>query len=105
LLSGFGQEHFKISNDISNKNPPANSQSGFERQRRLSWICYTPVTTHDRASNFLAILSKVKAKNPDVIMFGGMDSQGAARTQGQRPSSRRRGVLAFVANQPTWDVV
>jgi hypothetical protein len=41
---GFGQEHFNISNDVGNKNPPANSQSGFENHRRFSWIYYTPAS-------------------------------------------------------------
>lgn len=32
--------------------------------------------TNDKASDFKAILTKIKAKNPDVIMFGGMDATG-----------------------------
>ena len=33
--------------------------------------------TTDRASDFLAILTAIKAKNPDVIFYGGMDPQAA----------------------------
>jgi branched-chain amino acid transport system substrate-binding protein len=32
--------------------------------------------TTDKATDFLTILTKVKAQNPDVIFFGGMDPQG-----------------------------
>ncbi|OGI39204.1 MAG: branched chain amino acid ABC transporter substrate-binding protein [Candidatus Muproteobacteria bacterium RBG_16_62_13] len=31
--------------------------------------------TNDRSTDFLAILTSIKAKNPDVIFFGGMDAQ------------------------------
>lgn len=33
--------------------------------------------TNDRATDFQAILTSIKAKNPDVIFYGGMDPQGA----------------------------
>jgi branched-chain amino acid transport system substrate-binding protein len=33
--------------------------------------------TTDRATDFMAILTSIKAKNPDVIFFGGMDPQAA----------------------------
>ena len=32
--------------------------------------------TTDKSTDFMAILTKIKATNPDVIMFGGMDAQG-----------------------------
>ena len=32
--------------------------------------------TNDKATDFKAILTKIKAKRPDVIMYGGMDAQG-----------------------------
>src|SRR5262249_15593088 len=32
--------------------------------------------TNDKATDFKAILTKIKAKSPDVIMYGGMDAQG-----------------------------
>jgi len=32
--------------------------------------------TTDKSTDFMAILTKIKAQNPDVIMFGGMDAQG-----------------------------
>ncbi len=32
--------------------------------------------TTDKASDFMAILTKLKAKNPDVVFFGGMDAVG-----------------------------
>lgn len=32
--------------------------------------------TNDKATDFAAILTSVKAKNPDVIFYGGMDAQG-----------------------------
>ncbi|HQU87727.1 MAG TPA: branched-chain amino acid ABC transporter substrate-binding protein [Denitromonas sp.] len=32
--------------------------------------------TNDKATDFMAILTKIKAQNPDVIFFGGMDAQG-----------------------------
>ena len=31
--------------------------------------------THDKATDFMAILTAIKAKNPDAIFFGGMDPQ------------------------------
>jgi branched-chain amino acid transport system substrate-binding protein len=33
--------------------------------------------TSDRATDFAAILTSIKAKNPDVVFFGGMDPQAA----------------------------
>lgn len=33
--------------------------------------------TTDRATDFMAILTTIKGKNPDLIFFGGMDAQGA----------------------------
>ncbi len=33
--------------------------------------------TTDRASDFMAILTSIKAKSPDVVFFGGMDPQAA----------------------------
>jgi len=32
--------------------------------------------TNDKATDFKAILTKIKGKKPDVIMYGGMDAQG-----------------------------
>jgi len=32
--------------------------------------------TNDKASDFMAILTSLKAKNPDVVFFGGMDAVG-----------------------------
>jgi branched-chain amino acid transport system substrate-binding protein len=32
--------------------------------------------TNDKATDFMAILTAIKAKNPDAIFFGGMDTQG-----------------------------
>src|ERR1700693_155824 len=32
--------------------------------------------TNDKATDFKAILTKIKAKSPDIIMYGGMDAQG-----------------------------
>lgn len=33
--------------------------------------------TNDKATEFSSILTSIKARNPDVIFYGGMDSQGA----------------------------
>jgi len=33
--------------------------------------------TTDRSTDFLAILTSIKAKHPDVVFYGGMDAQGA----------------------------
>ncbi len=33
--------------------------------------------TNDKASDFTAILTKIKGANPDVVFYGGMDGQGA----------------------------
>ena len=33
--------------------------------------------TNDKATDFMAILTKIKAAKPDAIFFGGMDAQGA----------------------------
>ncbi|MEK6550833.1 MAG: branched-chain amino acid ABC transporter substrate-binding protein [Pseudomonadota bacterium] len=32
--------------------------------------------TNDRSTDFLAILTTIKARNPDVVFYGGMDGQG-----------------------------
>ena len=32
--------------------------------------------TNDKATDFMAILTAIKSKNPDAIFFGGMDTQG-----------------------------
>lgn len=37
--------------------------------------------THDRASDFTAILTSIKGKNPDLIFFGGMDPQAGPMAQ------------------------
>jgi branched-chain amino acid transport system substrate-binding protein len=34
--------------------------------------------TTDKATDFMAILTAIKAKNPDAIFYGGMDAQGGA---------------------------
>ncbi len=33
--------------------------------------------TNDKATDFTAILTKIKARSPDAVFYGGMDSQGA----------------------------
>jgi branched-chain amino acid transport system substrate-binding protein len=37
--------------------------------------------TNDRATDFTAILTSIKGKNPDLIFFGGMDPQGGPMAQ------------------------
>ncbi|ATE58780.1 branched-chain amino acid ABC transporter substrate-binding protein [Thauera sinica] len=37
--------------------------------------------TNDKATDFMAILTKVRATNPDVVFYGGMDSQSAPLTR------------------------
>ena len=37
--------------------------------------------TNDKATDFMAILTKVKAKNPDAVFYGGMDSQSGPMTR------------------------
>ncbi|MEW5893065.1 MAG: branched-chain amino acid ABC transporter substrate-binding protein [Pseudomonadota bacterium] len=37
--------------------------------------------TSDRATDFTAILTSIKSKNPDVVFFGGMDPQGGPMAQ------------------------
>ncbi len=37
--------------------------------------------THDRATDFTAILTAIKSKNPDLIFFGGMDPQAGPMAQ------------------------
>lgn len=37
--------------------------------------------THDRATDFTAILTSIKGKNPDLIFFGGMDPQAGPMAQ------------------------
>jgi branched-chain amino acid transport system substrate-binding protein len=37
--------------------------------------------THDRATDFTAILTAIKGKNPDLIFFGGMDPQAGPMAQ------------------------
>jgi branched-chain amino acid transport system substrate-binding protein len=37
--------------------------------------------THDRATDFTAILTAIKAKNPDLVFFGGMDPQAGPMAQ------------------------
>ena len=40
--------------------------------------------TTDKASDFMAILTSIKGKNPDVVFFGGMDPQAAPLTKQMR---------------------
>jgi len=37
--------------------------------------------TNDKATDFMAILTKVKATNPDAVFYGGMDSQSGPMTR------------------------
>ena len=37
--------------------------------------------TNDRATDFAAILTKIKSKKPDVVFYGGMDAQGGPMTK------------------------
>ena len=37
--------------------------------------------TNDKATDFAAILTKIKSKRPDVIFYGGMDAQGGPMTK------------------------
>ena len=60
--------------------------------------------TNDKATDFKAILTKIKAKNPDVIMYGGMDAQGGPMVKQMKELGhqgevhrRRRRVLVRVA--------
>jgi branched-chain amino acid transport system substrate-binding protein len=46
--------------------------------------------TSDRATDFTAILTSIKAKDPDVIFFGGMDPQAAPMVQ----QMKRLGITA-----------
>jgi branched-chain amino acid transport system substrate-binding protein len=40
--------------------------------------------TNDKATDFKAILTKIKAKNPDVITYGGIDAQGGPMVKQMR---------------------
>jgi len=59
--------------------------------------------TTDKETDFKAILTKIKAKNPDVIFYGGMDPP-AARSSSRRASSasRRSSRLATAPARPRW---
>jgi branched-chain amino acid transport system substrate-binding protein len=46
--------------------------------------------THDKATDFRAILTTIKGENPDVILYGGMDSTGG-------PFAKQAGQLALRA--------
>mgnify|MGYP001627443398 CR=1 FL=1 len=46
--------------------------------------------TNDKASDFTAILTKIKGQNPDVLFYGGMDGQGA-------PMARQMKTLGLAA--------
>jgi branched-chain amino acid transport system substrate-binding protein len=40
--------------------------------------------TSDRSTDFMAILTSIKGKNPDLVFFGGMDPQGAPMVKQMR---------------------
>ena len=66
-------------------------------ERRAAAKIVAREATNDRATEFQAVLSKIKRVQPDVIMFGGMDATGGpfteagggARYQGKNPWRRR----------------
>ena len=49
-----------------------NREDGQGRQRHV----VAHEFTNDKATDFKAILTKIKAKRPDLIMYGGMDAKG-----------------------------
>lgn len=49
----------------------------FEKSaRKLGFVVTSHEVTNDKAIDFRAILTKIKADRPDAIMFGGMDATG-----------------------------
>ncbi len=49
----------------------------FEKTAKANGATVLPrEATNDKATDFKSILTKLKGKNPDVIMFGGMDATG-----------------------------
>ena len=59
---------------------PRTARGSPTRPRKLPRPPARPIVareyTNDKATDFKAILTKIKAKSPDVIMYGGMDAQG-----------------------------
>lgn len=54
----------------------------FEKTAKAAGITVLPrEASNDKATDFKAILSKVKAGRPDVIMYGGMDATGGPLTK------------------------
>ncbi len=49
--------------------------------------------THDRATDFTAILTSIKGKNPDLLFFGGMDPQGGPMAQQMKRLGLSAGLL------------
>jgi branched-chain amino acid transport system substrate-binding protein len=49
--------------------------------------------TNDKETDFKAILTKIKAKNPDVVFYGGMDATGGPLIK----QARERGIKAVFA--------
>ncbi|MEJ8797104.1 branched-chain amino acid ABC transporter substrate-binding protein [Trinickia caryophylli] len=50
--------------------------------------------TNDKATDFRAILTKIKGENPDVIMYGGMDATGGPFAKQAKQLGLRAKVLA-----------
>lgn len=49
--------------------------------------------THDKATDFRAILTAVKAKQPDLVFYGGMDAQGGPMAKQMRSLGLKAGFL------------
>jgi branched-chain amino acid transport system substrate-binding protein len=57
--------------------------------------------TNDKETDFKAILTKIKAKNPDVVFYGGMDATGGPMLKQARSSASRRPSPSATARAPT----
>jgi len=55
--------------------------------------------TTDRSTDFLAILTSIKARKPDLVFYGGMDAQGAPMVKQMHSLGMKAGFLSGDGSQ------
>ncbi len=67
----------------------------FEKQaKKLGMTVLSHDATNDKATDFRAILTKIKGENPDAIMYGGMDATGGPFAKQARQLGIKAKILA-----------
>ncbi|CAJ5663747.1 branched chain amino acid ABC transporter periplasmic ligand-binding protein [Burkholderia pseudomallei] len=96
-LAAYARQHMKASTVAIVDDSTAYGQglaSEFEKAARAQGMTVlSRDATNDKAIDFRAILTKVKSENPDIIMYGGMDSTGGPFTKQARELGLRSRVL------------